>query len=122
MATTGVYNRVRLRTSSRTIGEDGSKPNPNSNPNATLNLTLTLSLTLRKETKTKKENLLVELLNSKTNRSAYDKPSNCARWQFVANYVISLPFIAKHMIDKKLFLSLTRLSFPLVRFRHNRIT
>ena len=28
----GKDNRVRLRTSSRTIGEDGSKPNPNRNP------------------------------------------------------------------------------------------
>ena len=26
-------NRIRLRTSSRTIGEDGSKPNPNPNAN-----------------------------------------------------------------------------------------
>ena len=30
--TNGKDNRVRLRTSSRTIGEDGSKPNPNPNP------------------------------------------------------------------------------------------
>ena len=30
-------NRVRLRTSSRTIGEDDSKPNPNPNPNANPN-------------------------------------------------------------------------------------
>ena len=38
-------NRVRLRTSSRTIGQDGLKPN------LTLILSLTLSLTLKKETK-----------------------------------------------------------------------
>ena len=30
----GKDNRVRLTTSSRTIGEDGSKPNPNPNANA----------------------------------------------------------------------------------------
>ena len=87
----------------------------------TLNLTLTLSLTLKKETKErnlggkKRENLP----DSKTNRSAYDNPTNCVRWQFIANYIISLPFIAQHVIDKKLVLSLMRLSFPLVRFRHN---
>ena len=46
-----------------------------------------------------------------------NNPTNCPRWQFVANYTISLPFIAQHVIDKKLVLSLTRLSFPLVRFR-----
>ena len=44
--TNGKDSRVRLRTSSRTIGEDGSKPNLNP-----LTLTLTLTLTLRKETK-----------------------------------------------------------------------
>ena len=32
--TNGKDNCVRLRTSSRTIGEDGSNPNPNPNPNA----------------------------------------------------------------------------------------
>ena len=32
--TNGKENRVRLRTSSRTIGEDSSKPNLNPNPNA----------------------------------------------------------------------------------------
>ena len=31
--TNGKDNRVRLTTSSRTIGEDGSKPNPNPNAN-----------------------------------------------------------------------------------------
>ena len=31
--TNGKDNHVRLRTSSWTIGEDGSKPNPNPNPN-----------------------------------------------------------------------------------------
>ena len=31
------------------------------------------------------------------------------------------PFhVAQHVIDKKLVFSLTRLSFPMVRFRHNR--
>ena len=30
----GKDNGVRLRPRSRTIGEDGSKPNPNPNPNA----------------------------------------------------------------------------------------
>ena len=44
------------------------------------------------------------------NLFAYDNPTNCARWQFVANYIFSLPFIAQHVIDKKLVLSLTRLS------------
>ena len=59
-----------------------------------------------------------ELQNTQKNhRSACDNPTHCARWQFVANYIISLPFIAQHVIDKKLVLSLTRLSFPLVRFR-----
>ena len=47
----------------------------------------------------------------------YDNPTNCARWQFVASYIISLPFIAQYLIDKKLVLSLIWLSFPLVRFR-----
>ena len=58
--------------------------------------------------------------NSKTpqtHRSACDNPTYCARWEFVANFIISLPFIAQHVIDKKLVLSLTRLAFPLVRFR-----
>ena len=32
--TNGKDNRVRLRTSSRTIGKDGLKPKPNQNPNA----------------------------------------------------------------------------------------
>ena len=41
----------------------------------------------------------------------------CQMAIFVANYRISLPFIAQHVIDKKLVLSLTRLSFQLVRFR-----
>ena len=36
--------------------------------------------------------------------------------------MISLPFIAQHVIDKKLVLGLTRLSFPLVRFRLNQWT
>ena len=53
----------------------------------------------------------------KTHHSVCDNPTNCARWQFVANHIISLPFIARHVIDKKLVLSLTRLSFPFVRFR-----
>ena len=35
--TNGKDNRVRLRTSSRTIGEDGSKPNLNPNPNPNAN-------------------------------------------------------------------------------------
>ena len=35
--TNGKDNRVRLRTNSRTIGEDGSKPNPNPNPNPNAN-------------------------------------------------------------------------------------
>ena len=39
---------------------------------------------------------------------------NRATWQFIPNYIFSLPFIAQHVIDKKLVLSLTRLSFPLV--------
>ena len=33
----GKDSRVRLRTSSRTIGEDGSKPNLNPNPNTNAN-------------------------------------------------------------------------------------
>ena len=53
----------------------------------------------------------------KTHRSACDNSANCARWQFVANYIISLPFIGQRVIDKKLVLSLTWLSFPLLRFR-----
>ena len=31
--TNGKYNRIRLRTSSRTMGEDGLKPKANHNPN-----------------------------------------------------------------------------------------
>ena len=93
----------------------------------TINLTITLSLTIKKESKErnlekgkkKKTNSGFELLKCKTNRIAYDNPTNCARWQFVPNYIFSLLFIAQHVIDKKLVLSLTRLSFPLVRFRHN---
>ena len=53
----------------------------------------------------------------KTHRSACDHPANCARWQFVANFIIPLPFIAQHVIDKKLVSSLTQLSFLLVRFK-----
>ena len=91
-----------------------------------LNLTLTLSLTLKRETKERnleeeeeeeKKTSGFELPNSQTNRIAYDNPTNRATWQFVANYIFSLPFIAQHVIDKKLVLSLTRLSFSLVRFR-----
>ena len=48
-----------------------------------------------------------------------NKSAKSAKWQFVTNHLISLPFIAQHVIDKKLVLSLTRLSFPLVQFRHN---
>ena len=36
--TNGKDNGVRLRPSSRTIGEDGSKPKPNPNPNPKPNL------------------------------------------------------------------------------------
>ena len=46
----------------------------------------------------------------KTHCSVCDNPTNCTRWQFVAN-IISLTLIAQHVIDKKLVLSLTRLSF-----------
>ena len=54
----------------------------------------------------------------KTHRSACDNPTNCARWQFVTNYIIPLHFIAQHVIIRKLVLSLkcTWLSFPLARF------
>ena len=48
--------------------------------------------------------------------SMYDNPTNCARWQFVPKYMISLSFI---VIEKKLVLSLTWLPFLLVRFRLN---
>ena len=60
-----------------------------------------------------------ELQNSKTNSSVCDNPTNRAKWQFVTNHLISLPFIAQHVIDKKLVLSLMWLSFPLVRFSLN---
>ena len=81
-------------------------------------LTLNLSLTLRKETKErnlekgthKKENLPDS--NSQTNSSAYDNPTNCAN-------LISLRFIAQHVIDKKLVQSYAA-SFLLVQFRLNR--
>ena len=51
-----------------------------------------------------------------------NKSAKSAKWQFVTNHLISLPFIAQHVIDKKLVLSLTWLSFPLVRFRLNPIS
>ena len=44
-----------------------------------------------------------------------NKSAKSAKWQFVTNHLISLPFIAQHVIDKKLVLSLMWLSFPLVR-------
>ena len=111
--------------SSQTIGEDGSKPNLNPNPNR--NLRITLSLTLKRETKErnlekgkkKRQPSGFELPNSQTNSSACDNPTNRAKWRLVTNQLVSLPFIAQHVIDKKLVLSLTRLSFPLVRFRLN---
>ena len=88
----------------------------------TLNLTLTLSLTLKKETKERnlekgkeKEKIFrIRTPNYKTNSSVCDNPTNCAKWQFVTNYLISLHFIAQHVIDEKLVLSFTRLSFSLV--------
>ena len=46
--TNGKYSRVRLRTSSRTMGEDGLKPK--ANHNLTLTLSLTLSLNPKKGT------------------------------------------------------------------------
>ena len=103
--TNGKDNRVRLRTSSR------------ASVKTVQNLILTLILTLKKETKERNlEKGKKHLPDSKTNHSAYDNPTNCARWQFVANYIMSLPFIAQHVTDKKLVLSLT-----LVRFRQNQI-
>ena len=90
-----------------------------------LTLSLTLSLTLKKKKETKERNLEKggegrEPSGFELKQFACNNPTNCARWQFVTNYLISLPFIAQHVIDKKLVLSLTRLSFPLVRFRLNR--
>ena len=93
----------------------------------TLSLRITLSLTLKRETKErnlekgkkKRQPSGFELPNSQTNSSACDNPTNRAKWQLVTNQLVSLPFIAQHVIDKKLVLSLTRLSFPLVRFRLN---
>ena len=49
--TKGKDNRVRLRMSSRTIGEDGSKPNPNPNPNANPNPNPSTKPNPKKETK-----------------------------------------------------------------------
>ena len=103
----GKDSRVRLRTSSRTIGEDlKPKPNPEKETKE------------RNLEKVKKENLPGSNYKiPKTHRSACDNPTNCARWQFVANFIIPLPFIAQHVIDKKLVSSLTQLSFLLVRFK-----
>ena len=93
-----------------------------------LSLRITLSLTLKRETKErnlekgekkKRQPSGFELPNSKTNSSACDNPTNRAKCQLVTNQLVSLPFIAQHVIDKKLVLSLTQLSFPLVRFRLN---
>ena len=83
----------------------------------TLNLTIILSLILKKESKErnlqkgkkKKKPSVLELLKLKTNRIAYDNPTNCATSQFLTNYIFSLPFIAQQVIDKKLVLSLTQL-------------
>ena len=92
--TNGKDSRVRLRTSSRSIGEDCSKTN------LTLILTLTLSLTLRKETKKKKrkekkrENLLYSnSLTPKLTVPPGDYPTNCAKRQFVTKFLIFLLFI-----------------------------
>ena len=66
----------------------------------------------------KRENLPnLNYRTPKTHHFACDNPTNCTRWEFVANCIISLSFIAQHVIDKKLLFSLTRLSFPLVRIR-----
>ena len=101
------------------VGEDGAKPNPNANPNPKKKETNERNL---EKGKKKVEPSGFKLSNSKTNHSVYDNPTNCARWQFVANYIISLRFIAQHVINKKLVLSLTWLTFPLVRFRHNPVS
>ena len=64
----------------------------------------------------KKENLPdLNYKTPKTHRSACDNPTNCARWQFRCKLHNFLAFY-----DKELVLSLTRLSFPLVRFRRYR--
>ena len=112
--TNGKDNHVRLRTSSRSV---------KTVQNLTLTLILTLTINLNPNPNpnpnTKKRNLKkrkpsgFELPNS----SACDNPTKRAKWQFVTNHLICLPFIAHHVIDKKLVLNLSRLSFPLVRFR-----
>ena len=49
----------------------------------------------------KRENLPnLNYRTPKTHRFACDNPTNCARWEFVANCIISLSFIAQHVIDK----------------------
>ena len=106
--TNGKDSHVRLRTSSGMIAEDGLRPKPNYNlkpelkPNTKPNP--------QKETKErslekgeKRENL--PGLNYKTPKTQQSACNNSANWC----HIISLPFIAQHVIDKKIVLSLTHL-------------
>ena len=99
--------------------------NPNPNPNANTNPKPNPNTKLRKETKKKEQKerepsgLDLPDSNTKTKSSACDNPTNCAKQQFVTKYLIFLAFIVQHVIDKKLVVSLPRLSLPLVRFGHN---
>ena len=93
---------VRLRTSSRAIGEDGSKPKPNHNPNPNANTKPNpKERNQGKKLRKKGEKRTFQIRTPKPHRSACNNPTNCARWQFVVNNVISLIFIAQHVIDKK---------------------
>ena len=78
----------------------------NLNLTTILTLTLTLSLTLKKETKERTlekrgKKRTFQIRTPKPHLSACDNPTNCARWKFVVNNVISLSFIVQHVIDKK---------------------
>ena len=116
--TNGKDSHVRLRTSSGMIAEDGLRPKPNYNPKPELKPntkpnppkeTKERSLEKRK----KRENLPgLNYKTPQTHQSACNNSANCARC-----HIIPLPFIAQHVIDKKLVLSLTHLSFLLVSFR-----
>ena len=85
----------------RTLTFFGSNHNPNPNPNRNYNPNPKPNLRKGKKLKRKKkgggEPSGSELQNSLTPAlPLYDSPTNCARWQFVANIVIFLRFIAHH--------------------------
>ena len=69
-------------------------PKPKPKPN--LNLTQSLNLKKGKKLQREKKKLKKPLLDSNW-KTLCSNPTNCAIWQFLANTVVSLPFIAHHV-------------------------